>query len=162
MNLERTDRQAYELLHERVKGCAVQPGEPSISVAQYDAARRDYLAETGQTSTAGVNVWPPTSQTIRAHLGGGSWAAAMKALGLSVNAGRAAGSSTFSGADYARTMRDFATAVRAGDVPSDSFSAFAAWVKAQKADGARHPSPAAVRQHYGSWERAKSGMTRQG
>ena len=158
MTQGRDERQAYELLHERVTGRALEPGGASISVAQYDAARLEYLDETGQESVVGKAVWPPTSQTIRHKLGGGSWASAMEALGLQANSGRARGASTFSESDYREALMDFMTAA-AGEATATSYTAFASWVKQQKADGRRRPSAAAVRAHFGSWSAAKQAVT---
>lgn len=149
---------AYRLLHERVTGVPPQPGEASISAAQYDAARSAYLDERGILAKVGVAVWPPTSQTIRSRLGGGSWARAVEALGLTANTGRSRGGGSFSDDDYRVAVARFLEAAAddaCADVTSSSFAAYSTWTKGEKAAGRRHPSGAAIRQHFGSWEVAK-------
>jgi len=149
---------AYRLLHERVTGVPPQPGEASISAAQYDAARSAYLDERGILAKVGVAVWPPTSQTIRSRLGGGSWARAVEALGLTANTGRSRGGGSFSDDNYRAGVARFLEAAAddaCADVTASSFAAYSAWVKDERAAGRRRPSGAAIRQHFGSWEAAK-------
>ena len=98
---------AYRLLHERVTGRPPEAGGSSISAAQYDAARSAYLEERGIVARVGVAVWPPTSQTIRQRLGGGSWARAAEALGLTANVGRSRGAGSFSDDDYRAAVAAF-------------------------------------------------------
>ncbi|WP_349827831.1 hypothetical protein [Brevibacterium litoralis] len=139
----------------------------TLSAAAYDRGRAEVLdggsgaSGAGSTSRAGSRVWPPTSQTVRKVLGGGYWNEAMDAVGYSAgasgagNAGRARGSGRFSPEDYRAVMRTFLAHVEeAGG--SASFAAFTAWAKEENTAGRRHPSGAAVRNHFGSWEDAKA------
>lgn len=154
---------AYRLLHERVTGGSPEAGGSSISAAQYDAARSAYLEERGIVARVGVAVWPPTSQTIRQRLGGGSWARAAEALGLTANAGRSRGAGSFSDDDYRAAVAAFlAAAADDGrpDVASASFTAYGAWVKSESDAGRTAPSGAAMRQHFGSWAAAKGAVAR--
>lgn len=150
-------RSAYRAMHEQAVGAQPAAGDRALSVARYDAARREYLQQHGEASRAGVAVWPPTSQTLMKQLGDGSWAQAMASLGLEVAQGRARGAGRFDDAAYRATVRNFLDAVAvAGSGASASFAAFTAWLAEQKAAGQVHPSAAAVRKHFGSWEEAKT------
>lgn len=158
---DETPEAAYRILHARVTGSPPSAGDRAISAAQYDAARTAYLAERHITARPGVALWPPTSQTVMKRLGGGSWAAAMASLELVANTGRARGAGTFGDDDYRRAIVEFLTAAADDDDPSvtsTSFAAYSAWAKGRQAAGARHPSGAAVRQHFGGWDAAKSSV----
>lgn len=155
---DETPEAAYRLLHERAVGQLPKAGERSLSAAQYDSARADYLAEKRIVAKPGVAIWPPTSQTLMKRLGNGSWSTAMTSLGLTTNSGRARGAGSFSVDDYRCAVAGFLDAVADIDnrsVTSDSFAQYTAWAKERSAAGAKRPSGAAVRQHFGSWEAAK-------
>lgn len=158
-----TPQAAYALMHARVRGQAPQPGDTSISAAQYDAARTAYLAERHQPSRKGVARWPPTSQTVMKQLGNGSWGDAVASLGLVSNVGRARGAGRFDDDDYRAVVAEFLTAAHDPDdhaVTSDSFGQFTTWLRsASEAEGNAprlRPSAAAVRKHFGTWEAAKA------
>ncbi|QEH92163.1 hypothetical protein FV141_00385 [Dermacoccus abyssi] len=156
---DETPEAAYRLLHERAVGQPPTPGERSLSAAQYDSARADYLAEKRIAAKPGVAIWPPTSQTLMKRLGNGSWSTAMTSLGLTTNSGRTRGTGSFSDDDYRFAVAEFLDAAADDDnrsVTSDSFAQYTAWAKARTAAGAKRPSGAAVRQHFGSWEVAKT------
>lgn len=159
-----TPEAAYRLLHERVTGEPPRRSEKALSAVQYDKARSAYLAEERIVAKPGVAVWPPTSQTLMKRLGDGSWSAAMAHLGLAVNSGRARGAGSFTDDDYLASVTEFLSAATdAGDtsITSDSFVEYTAWAKAAS-DGARRPSGAAVRQHFGSWDAAKTAAKSKG
>ena len=156
---EQTPAGAYRLLHERVTGAVPAAGDRSLSAVQYDAARAAYLAERGAVARRGVAAWPPTSQTLMRHLGGGSWACAVESLGLRTNSGRSRGAGAFTDGDYRRAVADFLTAAADSDdetATSASFASYTSWARSQSVDGHKRPSGAAVRQHFGAWEAAKA------
>lgn len=162
---DETPEAAYRLLHERVAGRAPAGGDRSLSAAQYDVARSIYLQEHGIVAKPGVAIWPPTSQTVMKRLGGGSWARAMEALGLTTNAGRSRGAGAFTDDDYRSAVRAFLD-VALEEKSATSFAAYTAWAKTQGVGGQpqsddgrpaaaiKRPSGAAVRQHFGSWSAA--------
>lgn len=160
---DETPEAAYRLLHEKVLGEPPTRGRTSLSAAAYDRARVAYLDEHRILARPGVAVWPPTSQTLMKRLGDGSWAAAMAALGLTTNSGRSRGSGAFSADDYRDAIVQFLSSAMddADDtVTSDSFAQYTAWARSETANGARRPSGAAMRQHFGSWEAAKAQVDR--
>lgn len=156
---DETPEAAYRLLHERAVGQPPTPGERSLSAAQYDSARADHLSEKRIAAKPGAAIWPPTSQTLMKRLGNGSWSTAMTSLGLTTNSGRTRGTGSFSDDDYRSAVAEFLDAAADGDnrsVTSDSFAQYTAWAKERTAAGAKRPSGAAVRQHFGGWETAKT------
>ncbi|GAA2014646.1 hypothetical protein [Brevibacterium samyangense] len=132
-----------------------------LSAAAYDSGRATLLADlaaaTG-TSQPASRAWPPTSQTVRKVLGGGYWNDAMTAAGYPgtrASVGRARGAGRFSADDYRGTMVGFFSDPTGASAAGESFTAFSDWVKVRREEGEALPSPAAVRNHFGSWEAAK-------
>lgn len=126
------------------------PGAKTLSVAAYDKARSQIVACMPRSGNAGVRLWPPTSQTVRAHLGGGAWNDALHAVGIpTAKTGRARGSSRFSHDDFRKAMTDFS---KASD--NRSYKAYEEWVKAERAQGRERPAGATVRNTFGTWSEA--------
>ena len=126
------------------------PGAKTLSAAAYDKARSQIVACMPRSGNAGVRLWPPTSQTVRAHLGGGAWNDALHAVGIpTAKTGRARGSSRFSHDDFRKAMTDFSKA-------SDNryYKAYEEWVKAERAQGRERPAGATVRNTFGTWSEA--------
>lgn len=121
-----------------------------LSAASYDRVRAEWMASTGLQVRAGKRVWPPTSQTVRAHLGAQYWNDAMQRTGLPVSQGRARGNLRFEEADYSAALQAFLE-----DHPSGAFADYAGWAKEQVAAGTTRPSGAAIRRQFGSWNAAK-------
>lgn len=123
-----------------------------MSVVTYDRMRRQVLAELGLASQRGVQLWPPTSQTVIAHLHG-RWNDALAACGLRtlarVEHGRVR--SRFSRQDHRRALADFnAHCSRVGLRPT--YSRYCEWVRDQKRSDT--PSGPLLRQVYGTWRQA--------
>ena len=126
------------------------PGAKTLSAAAYDKARSQIVACMPRSGNAGVRLWPPTSQTVRAHLGGGAWNDALEAVGIpTAKTGRARGSSRFSHDDFRKAMADFS---KASD--NRSYKAYEEWVKAERAQGRERPAGATVRNTFGTWSEA--------
>lgn len=126
------------------------PGAKTLSAAAYDKARSQIVACMPRSGNAGVRLWPPTSQTVRAHLGGGAWNDALHAVGIpTAKTGRARGSSRFSRDDFRKAMTDFS---KASD--NRSYKAYEEWVKAERAQGWERPAGATVRNTFGTWSEA--------
>lgn len=126
------------------------PGAKTLSAAAYDKARSQIVACMPRSGNAGVRLWPPTSQTVRAHLGGGAWNDALHAVGIpTAKTGRARGSSRFSHDDFRKAMTDFS---KASD--NRSYKAYEEWVKAERAQGRERPAGATVRNTFGTWSEA--------
>ena len=126
------------------------PGAKTLSAAAYDKARSQIVACMPRSGNAGVRLWPPTSQTVRAHLGGGAWNDALDAVGIpTAKTGRARGSSRFSHDDFRKAMTDFS---KASD--NRSYKAYEEWVKAERAQGRERPAGATVRNTFGTWSEA--------
>lgn len=126
------------------------PGAKTLSAAAYDKARSQIVACMPRSGNAGVRLWPPTSQTVRAHLGGGAWNDALHAVGIpTAKTGRARGSSRFSHDDFRKAMTDFS---KASD--NRSYKAYEEWVKAERAQGRERPAGATVRNMFGTWSEA--------
>ena len=127
-----------------------RPGAKTLSAAAYDKARSQIVACMPRSGNAGVRLWPPTSQTVRAHLGGGAWNDALDAVGIpTAKTGRARGSSRFSHDDFRKAMTDFS---KASD--NRSYKAYEDWVKTERAQGREHPAGATVRNTFGTWSEA--------
>ena len=91
--------------------------------------------------------WPPTRQTVSARFGG--WNEAIGATGFKHQSGRKKGQLKYSAADYKKVMVDYLDYVKQED-QNPSFASFTRWSKETGAT----PSPAAVRDFYGSWSAA--------
>lgn len=126
------------------------PGAKTLSAAAYDKARSQIVACMPRSGNAGVRLWPPTSQTVRAHLGGGAWNDALDAVGIpTARTGRARGSSRFSHDDFRKAMTDFSKASE-----NRSYKAYEDWVKTERAQGRERPAGATVRNTFGTWSEA--------
>ncbi len=123
-----------------------------MSVVTYDRMRRQVLAELGLVSERGVQLWPPTSQTVIAHLHG-RWNDALAACGLhtlaQVEHGRVR--SRFTRQDHRRALEAFnAHCSRVGLRPT--YSRYCDWVRDEKRPDT--PSGPLLRQVYGTWRQA--------
>lgn len=123
-----------------------------LSAVAYDKSRRQFVSRLVRAGSAGVRLWPPTSQTVRAQLGGQQWNTAMRSLGIPISTrGKAPGPTRFSREEYVQSVTDFIA-----DSQSDqSFRAYGEWVAHQNALGAHRPSGPALRKFFGSWSAAK-------
>lgn len=127
-----------------------RPGAKTLSAAAYDKARSQIVACMPRSGNAGVRLWPPTSQTVRAHLGGGAWNDALDAVGIpTAKTGRARGTSRFSHDDFCKAMTDFSKASE-----NRSYKAYEEWVKAERTQGRERPAGATVRNTFGTWSEA--------
>ncbi|MBO1336325.1 sigma factor-like helix-turn-helix DNA-binding protein [Streptomyces sp. VRA16 Mangrove soil] len=146
----------------KVSDGAVAGEEFGIAKARYDTWRESVLDELGMESSKGSTPWPPTSQTVMKRLGGGAWAQAQRALGLTPDRrGRPPGGLVYEPQDYPAALRDFLSdAARAG-TPT-TYQAYEIWVRTQDRAGHRRPAPASIRLYYKSWTTAKRAATADG
>lgn len=127
-----------------------QPANKTLSAAAYDKERAKLVAGMPRSGDAGVKLWPPTSQTVRAHLGNGAWNDALHAVGIpTAKTGRARGTSHFSSEDFRKALTDFSETSE-----SVSYSAYQKWVKAEREQGRERPAGATVRNTFGLWSEA--------
>lgn len=123
-----------------------------LSAVSYDKARRRFVSRLVRAGSAGVRLWPPTSQTVRAQLGRQQWNSAMRSLGIPISTrGKVPGPTRFSGEQYLAAVTDFV----AQSSTDQSFRAYCEWVAQQNAVGAERPSGPALRKYFGSWSAAK-------
>lgn len=123
-----------------------------LSAVSYDNSRRQFVSRLVRAGSAGVRLWPPTSQTVRAQLGGQQWNTAMRSLGIPISTrGKAPGPTRFSREQYVQAVTDFI----ADSSTDQSFRAYGEWVAGQNAAGAARPSGPALRKFFGSWSAAK-------
>ena len=123
----------------------------TLSAVTYDNYRKAFISRLELAGSAGVRLWPPTSQTVRAQLGDGNWNAAVSRLGIKVSTrGRAIGHISFTDDEYSAAVADF---LAASD--DHSFRAYLEWVADEKAKGIHRPAGATIRKSYGSWNTAK-------
>lgn len=123
-----------------------------LSAVSYDKSRRQFVSRLVRAGSAGVRLWPPTSQTVRAQLGGQQWNTAMRSLGIPISTrGKTPGPTRFSREQYLRAVTDFI----ADSSTDQSFRAYGEWVAHQNAAGAHRPSGPALRKFFGSWSAAK-------
>lgn len=123
-----------------------------LSAVSYDKTRRQFVSRLVRAGSAGVRLWPPTSQTVRAQLGGQQWNTAMRSLGIPISSrGKAPGPTRFSRDQYVQAVTDFI----AESSTDQSFRAYGEWVARQNAAGAHRPSGPALRKFFGSWSAAK-------
>lgn len=126
------------------------PGAKTLSAAAYDKARSQIVAGMPRSGNAGVKLWPPTSQTVRVHLGDGAWNDALHAVGIPTSkTGRARGTSRFSHDDFRKAVTDFSKASE-----NHSYKAYEEWVKAERTLGRERPAGATVRNTFGTWSEA--------
>lgn len=124
----------------------------TMSAASYDNTRAKLIARLPRAGSSGVKLWPPTSQTVRAHLGGGAWNDALKSLGIPAShMGRARGAIRFTRDDFKQALTDF----HATDGTNGSYSSYQSWVKLEREQGRERPAGATVRNTFGSWLAAK-------
>lgn len=125
----------------------------TLSVTKYNTRRSQILKELGLMSAKGVQLWPPTSQTLITRLGG-RWSTAMEICGLSAAQDGALGKLNvrFTDDDRMNALRNFFDhCEQTGITPS--YSAYTKWSRNQDT---RVPSGASLRQVYGTWNRAVS------
>ncbi len=127
-----------------------QPKNKTLSAAAYDKERAKLVAGMPRGGDAGVKLWPPTSQTVRAHLGNGAWNDALHSVGIpTAKTGRARGTGHFSSDDFLKALTDFSESSE-----SVSYSAYQEWVKTEREQGRERPAGATVRNTFGSWSEA--------
>ncbi|WP_022867382.1 hypothetical protein [Schaalia vaccimaxillae] len=128
---------------------------PSVSAGRIDEARKELLAQWGVESSKGALIWPPASRTIAVRLGQGSWADALAAFSIPVsNLGRQRGSGRFGPEEIRRAIRHYLDSLDEGKGVA-SFAGYSQWAEEARARGdVQIPSPATVRQRYGTWAKA--------
>lgn len=123
-----------------------------MSVVTYDRMRRQVLAELGLVSERGVQLWPPTSQTVIAQLHG-RWNDALQACGLrtlaQVEHGRVR--SRFTRRDHQRALSTFVSECEEIGL-RPTYSRYCDWAREQHRDDT--PSGPLLRQVYGTWREA--------
>ncbi|MDO5049240.1 MAG: hypothetical protein Q4D87_05085 [Actinomycetaceae bacterium] len=124
--------------------------QTTLSVSKYDRERKKILAELNLASSQGALLWPPTSQTILARMGG-KWSAAMEATGLAASSDGKIGrkNTRFTDQDRERALRAYLRHCEV-ETLNPSYSGYTKWARQQ--DFA--PSGAAIRQAYGTWQKA--------
>ena len=126
----------------------------AISLGRYEKVRSGLAAANQVASRPGQAAWPPGAQTVAARLGGGAWAEALRALGVSAETGgRARGSGSLANHDFKAALAAFFHDCGEGGGPT-TYSAYCAWVQEERANGRHRPSGSAVRQRYASWSGA--------
>ena len=126
----------------------------AISLGRYEKVRSGLAAANQVASRPGQAAWPPGAQTVAARLGGGAWAEALRALGVSAETGgRARGSGSLANQDFKAALDAFLQDCHGGGGPT-TYSAYCAWVREERANGRHRPSGSAVRQRYSSWSGA--------
>lgn len=123
-----------------------------LSVSQCNRERDALLKRWNLASTKGALLWPPSSQTISARLGGGSWSRATARLGFRANSrGRARGSGRFTSESMAVVLREFIAECERNQV-EPTLQGYGKWSKGQRATGRDDvASVATLRQRYGTW-----------
>lgn len=127
---------------------------PTISAGEYEATRRRIVARWGVASAKGTLLWPPTSQTVAARLGGGHWNDALRRMGLRTSAlGRVRGGAKFSEHDVLSALRRY---VRDADARCEpvSFAGYQAWADARRGVEAAVPAASTIRRRYRTWSAA--------
>ncbi|CRH93931.1 Uncharacterised protein [Chlamydia trachomatis] len=123
-----------------------------LSVSQCNRERDALLKRWNLASTKGALLWPPSSQTISARLGGGSWSRATARLGFRANSrGRARGSGRFTSESMAVVLREFIAECERNQI-EPTLQEYGKWSKRQRATGRDDvASVATLRQRYGTW-----------
>lgn len=119
-----------------------------LSAKRYDAQRAKILKELGLQSWKGNAPWPPTSQTVRKRLGNGSWADALRRLGLTPDPrGRQRGLLLYDEEQYNQAVCDFIRWAQAIGRPT-SAQGYGRWVDDEERAGRHWPSAESVRIRY--------------
>ena len=107
--------------------------------------------------------WPPASRTIAVRLGDGDWSTALERLGIPVSAiGRAKGSGRFDAEAILTVLADFIRESEEAECPP-TFGAYTRWAQDLRSQGREDvPSPATVRQRFGTWTAAMEALTETG
>lgn len=129
----------------------VRANEVVLSVTKYDAQRVKILRDLRLRSARGLQLWPPTSQTIITRMGG-RWSEAMAACGLSATAGIEIGHHNvrFTTDDHIAAIRKY-VAQREAENRSASYAGYVGWAREQNP---RVPSGALLREVYRTWSKA--------
>lgn len=122
-----------------------------LSVTKYDAQRMRILRNLGLRSSRGLQLWPPTSQTLITRLGG-RWSEAMVACGMTVTSGVSIGHANmrFTAADHAAAIRKYVEERKTQNL-TISYSGYVTWAREQNP---RVPSGALLREVYRNWATA--------
>lgn len=124
---------------------------PSTTITgnRYQELRTELLDAMGLASAKGTMPWPPTRQTIMKRFAG--WNAALTTMGLATaSKGRSKGLVVFTEADYLNAVTEFAADCDASGL-TPTYANYHVWSLNMRNAGNRRPSPAAVRNLYGSW-----------
>ncbi|WP_026459642.1 hypothetical protein [Schaalia suimastitidis] len=119
------------------------------SSAGFDKARALILDEWGLASSKGALIWPPTARTIAVRLGDGAWNTAMETYDMKVSQrGRERGAGKFSDDDFCQALRRYASEDGGQGL---SFTGYTRWATRLREQGVNIPSPATIRQKFGTW-----------
>lgn len=126
--------------------------ETTITGSRYDELRDELVPALGWESRRGSTPWPPTRQTLMGRYT--YWNTALESVGMAAaKKGRPPGLVKFTDKLYEKAIRDFvADMTRGGLYPSHD--RYAEWCAAMNAAGHEHPSPAGLRNYFGSWSAA--------
>ncbi|MCS4484836.1 hypothetical protein NXS08_05010 [Gleimia sp. 6138-11-ORH1] len=129
----------------------VSENDTVLSVTKYDAQRVKILRDLRLRSARGLQLWPPTSQTIITRMGG-RWSNAMTACGLSATAGVEIGHHNvrFTTDDHIAAIRKY-VAQREAENRTASYAGYVVWAREQNP---RVPSGALLREIYRTWSKA--------
>lgn len=152
LGVENSADKAYEILSYACAANDYKQKHPIVlSVTKYDAQRVKILRDLRLRSARGLQLWPPTSQTIITRLGG-RWSEAMESCGLESTAGVSIGHANirFTAEDHFAAIRKYA-AERKAQHKLPSYAGYVTWAREQDP---RVPSGALLREIYRSWPAA--------
>ncbi len=125
--------------------------EVVLSVTKYDAQRVKVLRDLKLRSARGLQLWPPTSQTIITRMGG-RWSEAMNVCGMQATSGVEIGHANvrFTAEDHHAAIRKYVEE-RKLENRSYSYAGYVTWAREQET---RVPSGALLREVYRTWPAA--------
>ncbi|MCC3302152.1 sigma factor-like helix-turn-helix DNA-binding protein [Arthrobacter sp. zg-Y895] len=126
--------------------------ETTLTGSRYDELRDELVPALGWESRQGASPWPPTRQTVMGKYT--YWNAALESIGLAANQrGRTPGLVKFTEKLYQKAIRDFVTDMQSRNL-HPSHGRYAEWCADMNAANHEYPSPAALRNFFGSWTAA--------
>ncbi len=129
----------------------------NLSLGRYEKERRRLASSNSRPHRPGSAAWPPGAQTIAARLGAGSWATAMRNLGVEAEGqGRPRGSGKLQEEDFFRALSDF-LAVEEVAGKRATYACYSEWARTCGSDR-RVPSGSTVRQRFGTWSAALAAL----